>query len=105
MILNLSCVKPNGENYKYPAVDSKGDLCRTMMASHATLTTSDGDFEAFIRAVGTALRENGLREDEIMRVATAFGATRNDIVRWRDAGPTLPCDAADAGPDGATLSR
>jgi hypothetical protein len=67
-----------------------------MALSHAALSTSDGDFDAFVRDLNAALRENGLYEDEIVRVASVFGATRNDIVRLKDAGPTLPCDAPDA---------
>jgi hypothetical protein len=40
-----------------------------------------------------------LDDDEKTRVVTVFMATRTDIVRIKDAGPTMPCDASDAVPD------
>jgi hypothetical protein len=67
-----------------------------MKSSHMPLNSSDGDFDAFIADLNKALDKNGLTMEERVRVATVFGATRNDIVYQKDAGPTLPCDAPDA---------
>lgn len=92
----MGCKHPNGEHYRYPTNDSKGQFCRDMKSSHMGLSTSDGDFDAFVADVRAALEDNGLNTDEVNRVAGVFGATRNDIVRIKDAGPTLPCDAVDA---------
>jgi hypothetical protein len=92
----LGCRHPNGDPFKYPTEDSKGQFCRDMKSSHMALSLSDGDFDAFIGDIGVALAQNGLNADEQMRVLAVFGATRNDIVRIKDAGPTKPCDAPDA---------
>jgi len=92
----MGCKHPDGEPYKYPTFDSKGTFCRDMKSSHMALNSSDGDFDAFISDLNKALEQNGLTMDERVRVATVFGATRNDIVYQKDAGPTLPCDAPDA---------
>ena len=94
----MGCRHPDGQPFKYPTEDSNGKFCRDMKSSHAALNTSDGDFNAFIASLDTALdlNGNGLNADEKMRVLMVFGATRNDIVRIKDAGPTLPCDAPDA---------
>jgi hypothetical protein len=92
----MGCKHPDGEPYKYPTLDSKGTFCRDMKSSHMALNSSDGDFDAFISDLNKALEQNGLTMDERVRVATVFGATRNDIVYQKDAGPTLPCDAPDA---------
>lgn len=92
----MGCKFPNGEPYRYPTTDSKGSFCRDMKSSHLALSTSDGDFDAFIADLNAALDANGLTMQAKMRVAGIFGATRNDIVRIKDAGPTLPCDAPDA---------
>ena len=94
----LGCRHANGEPFKYPIEATNGKLCRDMKSSHSELTTSDGDFDAFVANVSTALELNlnGLTMDEKMRVLAVFGATRNDIVRIKDAGPTAPCDAPDA---------
>jgi hypothetical protein len=92
----MGCKFPNGEPYRYPTTDSKGSFCRDMKSSHMGLSSSDGDFDAFIADLNTALESNGLSMEAKMRVAGIFGATRNDIVRIKDAGPTLPCDAPDA---------
>jgi hypothetical protein len=95
----MGCRLPNGEPVRYPTFDSKGRVCRDMKSSHMGLSTSDGDFDAFIDAVGAALDRNGLNGEEKMRVLGVFGNTRNDIVRFKDAGPTLHCDASDADTD------
>jgi hypothetical protein len=95
----MGCKHPNGEPYRYPTNDSRGVFCRDMKSSHMGLSTSDGDFDAFVADLRAALDENGLNADEMMRVAGVFGATRNDIVRIKEAGPTLPCDAPDASAD------
>ena len=92
----MGCRHPDGEPFKYPTLDSKGQFCRDMKGSHMGLSTSDGDFDAFIALFSAALEHNGLDAVEVMRVVGVFGATRNDIVRIKDAGPTLPCDAPDA---------
>jgi hypothetical protein len=60
---------------------------------------SDGDFDAFIADFNKALEHNDVIPEDRMRVLQIFGATRADIVRLKDAGPTAPCDAPDAGPD------
>jgi hypothetical protein len=92
----MGCRELNGDPFKYPTIDSKGQFCHDMKSGHAALSTSDGDFDAFIADFGMALAQNGLNADEQMRVLAVFGATRNDIVRIKDAGPTQPCDAPDA---------
>lgn len=92
----MGCKRPDGQPFKYPTFDSRGVFCRDMKSSHMDLSSSDGDFDAFIADFNEALDENGLTMDEKMRVAAVFGATRNDIVRLKDAGPTKPCDAPDA---------
>ncbi|MET0591293.1 MAG: hypothetical protein ABW133_01250 [Polyangiaceae bacterium] len=92
----MGCKHPNGEHYRYPTNDSKGQFCRDMKSSHMGLSTSDGDFDAFVADLRNALEDNMLTPDDVMRVAGVFGATRNDIVRIKEAGPTLPCDAVDA---------
>jgi hypothetical protein len=92
----MGCKHPDGEPFKYPTFDSKGNFCRDMKSSHMALNSSDGDFDAFISDLNKALEQNGLTMEERVRVATVFGATRNDIVYQKDAGPTLPCDAPDA---------
>jgi len=103
----LGCVHPDGTRFKYPAYDSNGEFCRDMKTSHAGLTTSDGDFDAFLAAVSLALAKNGLTDDEIARALRTLGAgpTRADIVKLKEAGPTRPCDAgAEAGVDGGPLT-
>jgi hypothetical protein len=100
----LGCLHPDGTRFKYPAYDSNGQFCRDMKTAHASLTTSDGDFDAFLAAVSYGLGKNGLTDDEIVRALRSFGAgtTRSDIVKLRDAGPTnptLPCDAGSGGSD------
>jgi hypothetical protein len=92
----MGCKHPDGQPFKYPTFDSKGQFCRDMKSSHMPLNSSDGDFDAFIADLNKALDKNGLTMEERVRVATVFGATRNDIVYQKDAGPTLPCDAPDA---------
>ena len=94
----LGCRHADGEPFRYPIEYAKGKFCRDMKTSHSELTTSDGDFDAFIADVSAALDLSltGLTMDEKMRVLAVFGATRNDIVRIKDAGPTAPCDAPDA---------
>jgi len=92
----MGCKHPDGEPFKYPTFDSKGNFCRDMKSSHMSLNSSDGDFDAFISDLNRALEQNGLTMDERVRVVTVFGATRNDIVYQKEAGPTLPCDAPDA---------
>jgi hypothetical protein len=92
----MGCRHPDGEPFRYPTTDSNGKFCRDMKGSHSSLSTSDGDFDAFIADLKKALDHNDLTMDEAVRVATVFGATRNDIVRLKDAGPTMPCDAPDA---------
>jgi hypothetical protein len=92
----MGCRHPDGQPFKYPTLASNGQFCRDMKSSHLQLTTSDGDFDAFIADLTKALSHNDLTMEETVRVATVFGATRNDIVRIKDAGPTMPCDAPDA---------
>jgi len=92
----MGCRHPDGQPFKYPTVDSKQVFCRDMKSSHMGLSSSDGDFDAFIADLDQALDSNGLTTEEKMRVLTVFGGTRSDIVRLKDAGPTLPCDAPDA---------
>jgi hypothetical protein len=92
----MGCRHPDGEPFRYPTVDSKGRICRDMKSSHAGIASSDGDFDAFIADLNVVLDANGVDMADRMRVLTVFGATRNDIVRLKDAGPTLPCDAPDA---------
>ena len=92
----MGCRHPNGEPFKYPTLDSKGQFCRDMKSSHMAMSLSDGDFDAFIADLNKALVRNGLEEDDRMRILTVFGGTRSDIVRLKDAGPTAPCDAPDA---------
>jgi len=97
----MGCRHPNGEPYRYPTEDSKGKLCRDMKGSHMGLGLSDGDFDAFIADMNKAFEHNDLMTPEDrMRVLQVFGATRADIVRLKDAGPTAPCDAPDANSDG-----
>jgi len=94
----MGCRRLDGELFRYPTLDSTGKVCREMKGSHMGLSTSDGDFDAFIAALSRSLAHNELvTQEDIMRVATVFGATRNDIVRIKDAGPTQPCDAPDGG--------
>jgi hypothetical protein len=103
----LGCMRPDGTRFKYPAYDSNGQFCRDMKTAHAGLSTSDGDFDAFLAAVSLALARNGLTDDEIARAIRTFGAgpTRADIVTRKDAGPTQPCDAGpDSGPDAGAES-
>ena len=87
----LGCLHPDGTRFKYPAYDSKGQFCRDMKTGHASLTTSDGDFDAFVAAIGLSMMKNGLTDDEIVRALRSFGAggTRTDIVKLKDAGPTM----------------
>ena len=92
----MGCRQADGEPFKYPIEYAKGKFCRDMKSSHSMLSTSDGDFDAFIADLGDALERNDLMPEERMRVLSVFGATRNDIVRIKDAGPTAPCDAPDA---------
>jgi len=92
----MGCRHPDGEPFKYPTLDSRGQFCRDMKSSHIGLSTSDGDFDAFLALFNQALDLNELNDDQRMRVLGVFGATRNDIVRIKDAGPTMPCDAPDA---------
>src|SRR5579859_4015629 len=95
----MGCVHPDGTRYKYPAYDSNGQFCRDMKTAHASLTTSDGDFDAFLAGISYALMKNGLTDDEVARALRSFGAgtTRNDIVKLKDAGPTQPTQPCDAG--------
>jgi hypothetical protein len=98
----LGCVHPDGTRYKYPAYDSQGQFCRDMKTAHASLTTSDGDFDAFLADIKLALAQGGLTDDEVTRALRSFGGsvTRADIVKLKDAGPTQPCDAgAEPGPE------
>jgi hypothetical protein len=67
-----------------------------MKSSHLKLSSSDGDFDAFIADLNAALEDNKLTMEQRMRVLGVFGGTRNDIVRLKEAGPTLPCDVPDA---------
>jgi hypothetical protein len=92
----MGCRRADGEPFKYPIEYAKGKFCRDMKSSHSMLSASDGDFDAFIADLGAALERNDLMPEEKMRVLGVFGATRNDIVRIKDAGPTAPCDAPDA---------
>jgi hypothetical protein len=92
----MGCRRLDGEPYKYPTIDSKGRFCRDMKSSHMGMTLSDGDFDAFIAGLDKALPSE-LEDTARKRVLGVFGATRNDMVRLKDAGPTLPCDAPDAG--------
>jgi hypothetical protein len=92
----MGCKHLNGEPYRYPTTDSNGSLCRDMKSSHIKLSSSDGDFDAFIADLNAALEDNKLTLEQRMRVLGVFGGTRNDIVRLKEAGPTLPCDAPDA---------
>jgi hypothetical protein len=92
----MGCRHPDGEPFKYPILASDGRYCRDMKTSHMGMSLSDGDFDAFIADFSEALDLNGLNADEKMRVLAVFGATRNDMVRLKDAGPTQPCDAPDA---------
>ena len=95
----MGCRQSNGEPFRYPTEDSKGKLCRDMKGSHTGLSVSDGDFDWFIVDFNKALENNDVAPADRMKVLQVFGATRNDIVRLKDAGPTLPCDAPDAAPD------
>jgi hypothetical protein len=92
----MGCRHPDGQPFKYPIEYEKGKFCRDMKSSHAMFSLSDGDFTAYIADVNTALDAQRFTDDEKMRVLGVFGATRNDIVRLKDAGPTAPCDAPDA---------
>ena len=92
----MGCRRADGEPYRYPTEDSRGKLCRDMKSSHAGLGLSDGDFDWFIADLNKAMEQNDVPLDGRTRVVTLFGATRNDIVRLKDAGPTAPCDAPDA---------
>ena len=95
----MGCRHPDGEPFKYPTRDSTGRFCRDMKSGHSALSSSDGDFDAFVADLGEALLKNELTDADTTRVLTVFMATRNDIVRLKDAGPTMPCDAPDAAPD------
>ena len=92
----MGCRQLDGQPFRYPVEYAKGKFCRDMKSSHSMLTTSDGDFDAFIADLRAALHMHGLDDDDKMSVLGVFGATRNDIVRIKDAGPTAPCDAPDA---------
>jgi hypothetical protein len=92
----MGCRQSDGQPVKYPTVDSNGKFCRDMKNSHAGLSLSDGDFDAFIADFNKVLDHLDFSDDDKMRVLGVFGATRNDIVRFKDAGPTAPCDAPDA---------
>jgi hypothetical protein len=92
----MGCKHADGTPFKYPTLDSNQRFCRDMKSSHASFNLSDGDFDAFIAATDTVLDANGLDTADKMRVLSVLGATRNDIVRLKDAGPTAPCDAPDA---------
>jgi hypothetical protein len=100
----LGCLHTDGTRFKYPAYDTKGQFCRDMKTAHAGLTASDGDYDAFLAAISSALSKNRLTDDEIVRVMRTFGAstTRADIVKLKDAGPTqAACEGGtDAGGDG-----
>ncbi len=95
----MGCRHPNGDPIKYPTMSSAGRYCRDMKTSHMNLNLSDGDFDAFIADFDKVLELNRLDDDEKMRVLGVLGATRNDMVRLKDAGPTKPCDAPDADTD------
>jgi hypothetical protein len=111
----LGCLHSDGTRFKYPAYDSNGQFCRDMKTAHAGVTASDGDFDAFLAAIMYALSKNGLTDDELTRAMRSFGAgpTRADIVKLKDAGPTMPqqpCDAGvqpspDARPEGGADAR
>jgi hypothetical protein len=92
----MGCRQHNGEPFKYPVEYAPGRFCRDMKSSHGMFSLSDGDFDAFIADLNMALDLNALTENEKPRVSMVFGATRNDIVRLKDAGPTAPCDPPDA---------
>jgi hypothetical protein len=95
----MGCRRATGELYRYPTNDSHGNFCHDMKSAHAGVASSDGDFDAFILALDHALDKHGFAPDDKTKVEGVFGATRGDIVRMnlKEAGPTLPCDAPDAG--------
>ena len=100
----LGCLQADGTRFRYPSYDSRGEFCRDMKTSHASLNTSDAEFDAFLAALRSAFTKNGLTDDEITRAMRTFGAslTRADIVKRKDAGPLPPCDAgADVVPEAA----
>ena len=93
----LGCVRGDGSKVKYPTFDSYRELCRDMKSAHAALAASDGDYEAFMSDFVAALSKNQFNASEIARISKAYGSTRSDIVRLKDAGPTRACEAgADA---------
>ena len=92
----MGCRQADGEPFRYPVEYAKGKFCRDMKSSHSMLSASDGDFDAFVANLSAALDLKEFTPEEKMRVLGVFGATRNDIVRIKDAGPTAPCDAPDA---------
>lgn len=92
----MGCRHADGEPFRYPTFDSNQKFCRDMKSSHKPLGLSDGDFDAFLADMSLVLEANGLDEEKRKRVLTVFGATRNDIASFKDAGPTKPCDASNA---------
>ena len=95
----MGCVYPDGKRYKYPAFDSQGQFCRDMQTGHAAMSTSDGDFDAFVDDLEGVLRTHQLAESEVSRTMKVFGSVRSDVVKKKDAGPTALCEERDAAAD------
>jgi hypothetical protein len=70
-----------------------------MQTGHAAMSTSDGDFDAFVDDLEGVLRTHQFTESEVGRTLKVFGSVRTDVVKKKDAGPTALCDERDAAAD------
>jgi hypothetical protein len=100
----LQCTR-DGARVKYPALDSKGVLCRDMKSSHAGNGLTQGDFSAFIAVVDGVLDDAKVEEDDVKTVLGTFGnpTTKKDIVESQSTALSKPgadCDAGTPPSDG-----
>ena len=91
----LQCSR-DGVRMKYPAVDSKGVLCRDMRSSHAGNGLTSGDFDAFVDVVHDTLSDAKMNADDLARVTGVLGNpfNRKDISESPSSGLSRStCDA------------
>lgn len=87
-----------GVRVKYPALDSKGALCRDMKTSHQGLGIHDADFDALIDDTLAVLSKAAIAGDDLALLADVLRFQRADIVNPGDAGRGDAC-ASEASTD------
>ncbi len=81
----------DGARVKYPALDSKGALCRDMKTSHQGLGIHDADFDAVIDDALAVLTKASVSAEDLAAIADVLRFNRADIVNPGDAGRGDAC--------------